>query len=108
MNKTEALEKQVASNYKNAMEAATVAAAYAEENKMLRIWKADALERIANDERAYKEQAEMLVKMHSILNKVADMLFDARRELSSVIELKDEYADTVKRIKRAAKKSNKK
>ena len=108
MNKTEALEKQVASNYKNAMEAATVAAAYAEENKMLRIWKADALERIADDERAYKEQAEMLVKMHGILNKVADMLFDARRELSSVIELKDEYADTVKRIKRAAKKSNKK
>ena len=34
-NKTEKLEKQVASNYKDAMDAATVAAYYAKENKML-------------------------------------------------------------------------
>lgn len=34
-NKTEKLEKQVASNYKDAMEAATVSAYYAKENKML-------------------------------------------------------------------------
>jgi len=74
------------------------------ELEMLRYWKADALERISDDERAYKEQGEMLVKMHSILNKVADMLFDARNELSSVIELKDEYAETVKRTKRVMRK----
>jgi len=34
-NKTEKLEKQVASNYKDAMEAATLAAYYAKENQML-------------------------------------------------------------------------
>lgn len=73
------------------------------ELEMLRIWKADALERIEDDERAYKEQGEMLVKMHGILNKVAEMLFDARKELSSVIELKDEYAETVKRTKKATR-----
>jgi hypothetical protein len=60
-----------------------------------------------DSERAYKEQAEMLVKMHGILNKVANMLFDARRELSLAIELKDEYADVVKHTKRVTKKSNK-
>lgn len=76
------------------------------ELEMLRIWKADALERIEDDERAYKEQGEMLVKMHGILNKVADMLFDARRELAGVIELKDEYAETVKRTKRVTRKTH--
>ncbi|MHB1098333.1 MAG: hypothetical protein ACYCZR_02145 [Burkholderiales bacterium] len=78
------------------------------ELEMLRIWKADALERIEDDERAYKEQGEMLVKMHGILNKVADMLFDARKELASVIELKDEYAETVKRTKRVTRKPHNK
>lgn len=36
MTRLEALEKQVASNYKAAMESATIAAAYAEENAKLR------------------------------------------------------------------------
>lgn len=44
MNKTETLEKQVASNYKDAMEAATVAAAYAEENAKLRAFAQEIME----------------------------------------------------------------
>ncbi len=44
MNKTEKLEKQVASNYKDAMEAAVVASAYAEENAKLRAFAQEIME----------------------------------------------------------------
>ena len=70
------------------------------EVEILKYWKADALERIADDEQAYQEQSAMLRKMNDVIAKVADHLHAAKLEMISVIDIKDEYAEVVKRSKK--------
>lgn len=70
------------------------------ENTVLKIWKDDALERIADEAQAYEAQAEMLRKMQAVIAKVADHLHAAKLEMLSVIEIKDEYAEVVKRSRK--------
>ena len=70
------------------------------EIEALNYWKADALERIADDDRAYQEQAAMLRQMNDVIAKVADHLHAAKLEMLKVIDIKDEYAEVVKRSKK--------
>jgi hypothetical protein len=67
MNKTETLEKQVASNYKDAMEAATVAAAYAEENAKLRAFAQEIMEAWAEGSGLDGRQMQDVATKHGIL-----------------------------------------
>lgn len=59
------------------------------ELETLRTWKADALEAMADNDRAYAAQAEMLKEMHGVIGKVADALHAAQLCLNGYIEIKD-------------------
>ena len=67
------------------------------ELETLREWKADALEAMADNDRAYQAQAEMLKEMHGVIAKVADALHAAQLCLNGYIEIKDHYLPKTKR-----------
>lgn len=76
------------------------------ELETLRQWKADALERFADDERAYQAQADMLKEMHGVIGKVADALHAAQLCLSGYIEIKNEHLPKTKKRKIATHASS--
>ena len=67
------------------------------ELEMLREWKKDALETMADDDRAYREQALMLKEMHVVIGKVADALHEANLCISGYVEIKNEKLPKTKR-----------
>lgn len=66
---------------------------------VLRIWKEDALEAIADHDRAYAAQGEMLKEMHGVLSNVAEALHDAQMCLTGYIKIKANYIPKIKRKK---------
>ena len=55
------------------------------------IWKADALERMADDDRVIKEQAALIAEMHAAIQKMADALHQGQLAINAYIEVKNEH-----------------
>lgn len=66
------------------------------ELEMLLMWKNDALEAMAENDRAYREQALMLKEMHVVIGKVADALHEAELCISGYVEIKNEQLPKTK------------
>lgn len=65
----------------------------------LRIWKEDALEAMADHDRAYRAQAVMIAEMHGVIGNVANALHDAQMCLNKYIEIKDHCLPKIKKRK---------
>lgn len=72
------------------------------ELEMLRAWKAEALEAMADNDRAYAAQAEMLKEMHGVIANVADALHAAQLCLNGYIEIKDHCLPKTRRARKIA------
>ena len=64
------------------------------------IWKADALERMADDDRVIKEQAALIAEMHAAISKMADALHVAQMAINAYIEVKNEHLKPRKRVRK--------
>jgi hypothetical protein len=63
----------------------------------LRLFKEDALERIADDERVISEQEAMIAEMHKVISQCADALDVAKYAIVGYIDIKDSYHKKAKR-----------
>ena len=61
------------------------------ESMSAEIWKADALERMADDDRVIKEQAALIAEMHAAIQKMADALHQGQLAINAYIEVKNEH-----------------
>ena len=64
------------------------------------IWKADALERMADDDRVIKEQAALIAEMHAAIQKMADALHQGQLAINAYIDLKSDHITARKRARK--------
>lgn len=74
---------------------------------LLRIWKEDAMEHIADDERVIQSQDELLLAMHTVINVAADHLHQAQRAMLAYVDTKIDIYQKIETAKKTRKTRSK-
>lgn len=75
------------------------------EMELLKIWKADAIEALADNERCIAAQMEMIKRMQGIISAVYDHLHESQVALLSFVDVKRELYEDING-KKHTKKAN--